>query len=92
MKPANKAKRKHIVVLFTLMSLLGPLMSLLGYYFLAAYPQVLGAIMLFASGGILYCVLQDVAPQIPMKNHWLPPLGGIIGFLIGVIGLMVGHA
>lgn len=92
MTDANKKRRNTILVLFVLMALLGPLMSLVGYFYLSAYPHVMGAMMLFAAGGILYSVLQDVAPQIPMENHWLPPLGGILGFLIGLLGYMLeGH-
>jgi len=34
-------------------------------------------------------VFQDIAPQIRMENHWLPPLGGILGFLVGMIGFML---
>ncbi len=42
--------------------------------------------MLFASGGILYLIFQDIAPQVRVEKHWLPPLGAIAGFLLGLIG------
>ena len=42
--------------------------------------------MLFSSGGILYIVFQDIAPQVKLKKAWGPPLGAIFGFLIGLIG------
>ena len=71
------------------MALLGPLFSLLGFYYLAQFPVIMSGIMLFAAGGILYSVFQDIAPQIRMENHWLPPLGGILGFLVGMIGFML---
>ena len=42
-----------------------------------------------SSGGILYSVFQDIAPGIRMENHWLPPLGAILGFLVGLVGAML---
>ncbi len=45
--------------------------------------------MLFASGGILYCVFQDIAPQVKLENHWAPPMEIVLGFVIGVIGYML---
>lgn len=89
MRAKGRANRKKIVWLFAAMALLGPAMSALGYFVLAEYPVIVSGIMLFAAGGILYSVLQDIAPQIRMENHWLPPLGGIVGFLIGMIGYML---
>lgn len=89
MLPKNKKRSKKLILVFALMALLGPLFSLIGFYYLAQYPVVISGIMLFAAGGILYSVFQDIAPQIRMENHWLPPLGGIIGFLVGVVGFML---
>ena len=73
-------------MMFLLMALLGPVMALTGYFLLAQYNLVVSAIMLFAAGGILYSVLQDIAPQVRMENSWAPPLGGILGFMIGMLG------
>lgn len=42
--------------------------------------------MTAASGGILYLVFQDIAPQARMRKHWLPALGAILGFAIGMLG------
>jgi len=39
-----------------------------------------------AGGGILYLVFQDIAPQAPMRRHWAPPLGAVMGFMVGMIG------
>lgn len=89
MTPKNKQRSTKLIILFALMALLGPLFSLIGFYFLAQFPVITSAIMLFAAGGILYSVFQDIAPQIRMENHWLPPLGGIIGFLVGMLGYML---
>lgn len=76
----------RIIGLFTLIALLGPLAGVCGYLWLAPYPEVVGAIMLCASGGILYSVFQDIAPQVPLQRHWSPPLGAVAGFLLGMVG------
>lgn len=89
MLPKNKRRSTKLIIIFVLMALLGPLFSLLGFYYLAQFPVIMSGIMLFAAGGILYSVFQDIAPQIRMENHWLPPLGGILGFLVGMIGFML---
>ncbi len=78
--------RLQVIGALALMALLGPAAGLFGYHVLASYPQLISAIMLFASGGILYIVFQDIAPQSVLKQHWAPPLGAVAGFLLGVIG------
>ena len=60
----------------------GPVAGLLGYFFLAGHREVLGAIMLVASGGILYLIFQDIAPQSRLNHHWSPPLGAVFGFCL----------
>ncbi|MDC8833111.1 ZIP family metal transporter [Alteromonas gilva] len=89
LRAAGHYSRKRLLVMFTLMALLGPLMALVGYYWLAQYTALVAGIMLFAAGGILYSVLQDIAPQVRMDNAWAPPLGGIFGFMIGMLGSML---
>ena len=42
--------------------------------------------MVFASGGILYLIFQDIAPNVSQKKSWLPALGANLGFLVGMIG------
>ncbi len=75
-----------IIGAFTLMALLGPVAGTIGYFVLSGYPQIVSGIMLFAAGGILYMIFQDIAPQSRLKNHWAPPLGAVAGFLLGVLG------
>ncbi|HUH37867.1 MAG TPA: divalent cation transporter [Spongiibacteraceae bacterium] len=65
---------------------LGPLLALLGWSLLADGPLALGAVMLLASGGILYLVFQDIAPQAQLRRHWAPPLGAVVGFGLGLLG------
>ena len=86
LKAAGHYSARRILFMFLLMALLGPVLALVGYYVLAEYTIIVSAIMLFAAGGILYSVLQDIAPQVRMENNWAPPLGGILGFMIGMLG------
>jgi ZIP family zinc transporter len=47
--------------------------------------------MLFAAGGILYLIFEDIAPQAALRNRHAPPLGAVAGFLLGLAGqLMTG--
>ena len=84
-------RASRVIGAFTLMALLGPVAGLTGYWWLADFPIVVGGLMLFAAGGILYLIFQDIAPQAKLENHWAPPLGAVGGFLLGFGGqLFVG--
>ena len=81
------AMSKHrILGIFLLLVLIGPLMATCGLLFLEGAQALLGSIMLFAAGGILYLIFEDIAPQVPLKNHWGPSLGAVAGFLLGFAG------
>ncbi len=80
-----------ILLLFSLLALFGPVAGVIGYYYLADANGVLSAIMLFAAGGILYSVFQDIAPQAKLDKHWLPTLGAAIGFTFGLAGYILTH-
>ena len=74
------------------MALLGPISGVAGYLWLAQSPVSIAALMMFAAGGILYSIFQDIAPQVPLKKHWAPPMGALFGFLVGILGSMaLGH-
>jgi len=77
--------------LFTMSALipLGPLAGLSGYFFLSEHEVILGAIMLFSSGGILYLIFQDIAPQSRLEKHWAPPLGAVLGFCLALFSEML---
>jgi len=79
----------RIILTFALMALLGPVAGLVGFFWLSAYPTVVAAIMLFAAGGILYSVFQDIAPQVKLARHWGPPMGAVFGFSLGIAGHML---
>ena len=69
--------------------IIGPISGLIGYYFLSEYQAILSAIMLFASGGILYLIFQDIAPQSRLNKHWMPPLGAVVGFCVALFSKMM---
>jgi len=77
---------RQILGYMALLVPIGPVVGVLGYVFFSHNTVLLGATMLFASGGILYLVFQDIAPQSRMKRHWAPPLGAVLGFCIGMLG------
>ena len=68
---------------------MNPIAGITGYFFLSDHKAILDAIMLFTSGGILYLIFQDIAPQSHLKKHWAPPLGAVIGFSITVFSQML---
>ncbi len=78
-----------IISLFIAMALLGPIAGLTGYFWLSEFPEMVSAIMLFAAGGILYSIFQDIAPHVKSEKHWGPPMGAVAGFVLGIIGSML---
>jgi zinc transporter, ZIP family len=86
-----KTGSKRILAAFGAIGLLGPVMALIGYVFLHSMQAVLGTIMLFAAGGILYVTFQDIAPQARRQHGGLPSLGAVAGFLLGLAGFLMLH-
>jgi ZIP family zinc transporter len=80
---------KGAMMLLTGGALLGPIFGVLGYWVLSDAPVATSVTMLFAAGGILYLVFQEIAPQARLANHWGPPLGAVFGFALGLIGTML---
>jgi len=78
-----------VLLLFALLAPLGPLAAYTGLTFLADNPQLIALIMTFAGGGILYLMFQEIAPKVVLKNSWLPPMGALCGFFIGVLGIVL---
>lgn len=89
LKAAGRYSGKRIIITFAVMALLGPAAGLSGYVWLADSPMLVAGIMLFAAGGILYSVFQDIAPQAVLDKHWAPPMGAVLGFVLGVAGHML---
>lgn len=81
----------RIILLFSGLALIGPACAAVGQLVLSDQHGVLGAVMLFASGGILYLVFEDIAPATRLAGDWRPPLGAVGGFALGLAGhLMTG--
>lgn len=68
------------------LSFIGIFAALAGNYFLSDNIRFIAGLMLFAAGGIMYLMFQDIAPMTKIKNHWTPALGASFGFLAGMIG------
>jgi zinc transporter, ZIP family len=86
-------KHGNVIPKMTALVVLGPIAGLFGFWFLSDHPTLLGGIMLFASGGILYLIFQDIAPQSKLEKHWAPPLGAVFGFCLALCGhlMMTSH-
>lgn len=82
-------KPQKIIIMFCLMAMLGPIAAMCGYLWLSESPEIIAAVMLFASGGILYSIFQDLAPQVKLEKRWAPPMGAVFGFGLGMLGLML---
>lgn len=91
LRQSSTFKPGFIILCFVLMAFLGPIAGLVGYFWLASYSTAVGAIMVFAAGGILYLTFQDIAPQAKLEKHWGPPLGAVAGFLLGLVGQLLTH-
>jgi ZIP family zinc transporter len=79
----DRVRRTLLIML--VMILPGPFAGMLGWYVAASFPEVVGATMLFASGGILYLIFQDIAPQSRLERHWAPTLGAVLGFCLAMV-------
>ncbi|HEX5677932.1 MAG TPA: divalent cation transporter [Alcanivorax sp.] len=86
MRRGTRVSARRLLWGFSALALLGPLSAGVGAVWLANAHQLLGAIMVFAAGGILYLIFQDIAPQAQLRRHWGPPLGAVAGFTLGLAG------
>lgn len=86
LKQADRHNAATILTAFCALVVLGPLAAWFGFSVLREMQQVLGVIMLFAAGGILYLTFEDIAPQAHLRRHWFPPLAAVAGFLLGLFG------
>ena len=77
---------KKTLIVFLVLSFLGIPFALLGHYILSSSPVITAQLMTFASGGILYLLIQDIIPASKLEQNYLPSLGATVGFLVGMIG------
>lgn len=83
------ASHRRLFLLFCLMVPVGPGAAAVGIWLLADLPAVLGGVMAFAAGGILYLLFQDIAPEAKAQSMRGPPLGAVAGFALGLAGHLV---
>ncbi|MBP2279494.1 ZIP family zinc transporter [Psychrobacter sp. PL15] len=79
---------KTLFIFFGL-SFFGILSALVGHFLLSQHPNLTAHLMIFASGGILYLLIQDIIPESKLNNNHLTSLGASLGFLVGVVGEML---
>ncbi len=77
---------KKTLFIFFGLSFFGVAAALIGYFFLTNSPELTAHLMTFASGGILYLLIQDIIPASKLDKNYLIPLGATLGFLVGIIG------
>jgi ZIP family zinc transporter len=78
--------RKHILLVMTMCIFVGPLAAVSGYFLFEIDSLLLGSIMTFCAGGILYLIFHDVAPAASSGNSWYPAFGAILGFSVALVG------
>jgi ZIP family zinc transporter len=83
---SRRFSRGEVLARMLLLVPVGPVLGVLGGWFLSSRTDVLGAVMLFSAGGILYLIFQDIAPQSRLDRHWFPPLGAVCGVAVGLFG------
>lgn len=91
LKSSRQFSARRLLLFMCLLVPIGPMIGVLGWLYLSQNVALLGAVMLFASGGILYLIFQDIAPQARMARHWAPPLGAVLGFALGMLGKNLLH-
>jgi len=89
MRDADLARPAKLLVAFLGLAAVGPICGLTGFFVLAGHPVILASLAVFASGGILYLVVQDIAPQAKLENHRAPALGANAGFGLGLVAHML---
>ena len=77
---------KRTLVIFFALSFCGIAGALTGHFLLSDYPKLTAGLMTFASGGILFLLIQDIIPEGKLEKNYLVPLGAVLGFLVGIIG------
>jgi ZIP family zinc transporter len=80
---------RRLILTFAALALLGPVSAAIGHQVLSDQPALVGVLMLFAAGGIIYLTFEDIAPKAVLRHHWAPQLGAVAGFLFGLVGQMV---
>jgi len=77
---------KKTLIIFFFLSFFGIIGALTGHFLLSNHQDLTAHLMTFASGGILYLLIQDIIPEGKLEKNHLTSLGATLGFLVGVIG------
>lgn len=85
LRKSNQSPKK-VLIIFFILSFFGVIAALAGRFLLINQVKLTQGIMLFAAGGILYLIFQDIAPLSKAEKRWEPALGAMLGFLVGMIG------
>lgn len=76
---------KKTLVIFFFLSFFGIIGALIGHFLLSGYPNLTAHLMTFASGGILYLLIQEIIPDSKLERNYITSLGASLGFLVGMI-------
>ena len=74
------------LTIFFFLSFSGIAGALMGHFILGDHPVFTAHLMTFASGGILYLLIQDIIPESKLERNYLTSLGASFGFLVGMVG------
>lgn len=77
---------KKTLIIFFFLSFFGIGGALIGHFLLSDHQELTAHLMNFASGGILYLLIQDIIPESKLSKNYLTSLGASLGFLVGIIG------
>lgn len=77
---------RHILIIFFFLSFFGIIGAVLGQTFLSQSEDITAHLMVFASGGILYLLFEDIIPESKLNHSFTTPIWATLGFLIGIIG------
>ena len=87
---SDRAKWDHGpgLILLGAVALVGPAAGWIGFHFIAGDGPLLAAILMAAAGGILALVFSDIAPLAHRSMHPAPTMGMVLGFGLGLTGLL----
>ncbi|MAY75338.1 MAG: divalent cation transporter [Phycisphaerae bacterium] len=88
-RASTSIPKRKLMIVMTGLALLGPICGIGGRTLLAEHKAIVGGIMLFAGGGILYLTFEDIAPQARLDSRYAPALGAVLGFASGLLGEML---
>ena len=84
LKEKNKSKIK-VIVMSLLSAIVEPLFGFLGYFLSYYIMTVMGVILSFTAGMMLYVVLCEMLLNAIEQNKWIGTLGILIGFVLMMI-------